>query len=73
MLQSLRLEIRQCTFLGKKFFCFLIEFPMNTKSKLKDFGVSQALTNFCSQIGDDRPLSFGKFSPNGEMLATSSW
>eukprot|EP00795_Rhopilema_esculentum_P010529 gene10529-19256_t len=34
---------------------------------------TSALTNFCSQIGDDRPLSFGKFSPNGEMLATSSW
>jgi len=32
-----------------------------------------ALTNFCSQIGDERPLSYCKFSPDGKMLATSSW
>jgi len=34
---------------------------------------SRALVNFCSQIGDSRPLSFCQFSPNGELLATSSW
>ena len=27
----------------------------------------------CSQIGDSRPLSYCKFSPNGKLLATSSW
>ncbi|XP_040014303.1 U4/U6 small nuclear ribonucleoprotein Prp4 [Xiphias gladius] len=31
------------------------------------------LNNFCSQIGDDRPISFCHFSPNSKMLATGSW
>uniref|UniRef100_A0AAQ6A0S5 U4/U6 small nuclear ribonucleoprotein Prp4 n=1 Tax=Amphiprion ocellaris TaxID=80972 RepID=A0AAQ6A0S5_AMPOC len=31
------------------------------------------LNNFCSQIGDDRPISFCHFSPNSKMLATASW
>lgn len=31
------------------------------------------LYNFCSQIGDDRPLSFCRFSPDSQMLATASW
>ncbi|XP_061589529.1 U4/U6 small nuclear ribonucleoprotein Prp4 [Cololabis saira] len=31
------------------------------------------LNNFCSQIGDDRPISFCHFSPDSKMLATSSW
>lgn len=34
---------------------------------------SRALVNFCSQIGDSRPLSYCEFSPNGKLLATSSW
>ncbi|XP_028318360.1 U4/U6 small nuclear ribonucleoprotein Prp4 [Gouania willdenowi] len=31
------------------------------------------LNNFCSQIGDDRPISFCHFSPDSSMLATASW
>uniref|UniRef100_A0A8C7SU28 Pre-mRNA splicing tri-snRNP complex factor PRPF4 n=1 Tax=Oncorhynchus mykiss TaxID=8022 RepID=A0A8C7SU28_ONCMY len=31
------------------------------------------LNNFCSQIGDDRPISFCQFSPNSKMLVTASW
>jgi len=34
---------------------------------------TRALINFCSQIGDNRPLSFCNFSPDGKMLATGSW
>ncbi|XP_055344030.1 U4/U6 small nuclear ribonucleoprotein Prp4-like [Paramacrobiotus metropolitanus] len=30
-------------------------------------------TNYCSQIGDNRPLSYCSFSPNSQLLATSSW
>lgn len=26
-----------------------------------------------SQVGDDRPLTCGKFSPNGDVFATTSW
>lgn len=37
------------------------------------FNSVQALNNFCSQIGDERPLSFCQFSPNSKMLATASW
>lgn len=33
----------------------------------------QNLNNFCSQIGDDRPISFCHFSPDSKMLATASW
>lgn len=33
----------------------------------------QALTIYCSQIGDTRPISFCQFSPNSEVLATASW
>ncbi|KAK2567142.1 U4/U6 small nuclear ribonucleoprotein Prp4 [Acropora cervicornis] len=33
----------------------------------------RGLNNFCSQIGDDRPLSFCQFSPDSSMLATASW
>ncbi|TWW66540.1 U4/U6 small nuclear ribonucleoprotein Prp4 isoform X1 [Takifugu flavidus] len=31
------------------------------------------LNNFCSQIGDSRPISFCHFSPDSKMLATASW
>ncbi|XP_056146654.1 U4/U6 small nuclear ribonucleoprotein Prp4 [Lampris incognitus] len=31
------------------------------------------LNNFCSQIGDDRPISYCQFSPDSKMLATASW
>lgn len=33
----------------------------------------QALSIFCSQIGDTRPISFCQFSPNSKILATASW
>ncbi|KAJ3604965.1 hypothetical protein NHX12_027016 [Muraenolepis orangiensis] len=33
----------------------------------------QNLNNFCSQIGDDRPISYCQFSPDAKMLATASW
>ncbi|CAH3109932.1 unnamed protein product [Porites lobata] len=33
----------------------------------------RGLNNFCSQIGDDRPLSFCQFSPDSKILATASW
>eukprot|EP00058_Branchiostoma_floridae_P005347 XP_002590835.1 hypothetical protein BRAFLDRAFT_125722 [Branchiostoma floridae] len=32
----------------------------------------RALTNYGSQIGDSRPISFCQFSPNSKLLATSS-
>lgn len=34
---------------------------------------ARSLVNFCSQIGDSRPLSYCQFSPNGKLLATASW
>ncbi|XP_074779655.1 U4/U6 small nuclear ribonucleoprotein Prp4 isoform X1 [Athene noctua] len=33
----------------------------------------RSLNNFCSQIGDDRPLSYCHFSPNSKLLATACW
>lgn len=33
----------------------------------------QALSIYCSQIGDTRPISYCQFSPNSKILATSSW
>lgn len=33
----------------------------------------QAVSIFCSQIGDTRPISFCQFSPDSTMLATASW
>jgi len=33
----------------------------------------QALSIYCSQIGDRRPISFCQFSPNSKILATASW
>lgn len=34
---------------------------------------SRALINFCSQIGDTRPLTSCRFSPSNKILATTSW
>lgn len=33
----------------------------------------QALSIYCSQIGDTRPISYCQFSPDSKMLATASW
>nr|CAD7435699.1 unnamed protein product [Timema monikensis] len=33
----------------------------------------QAMSIFCSQIGDTRPISYCQFSPDSKMLATASW
>lgn len=33
----------------------------------------RGFTNYCSQVGDIRPLSFCRFSPNSKMIAVSSW
>lgn len=33
----------------------------------------RSVHNECSQIGDERPLSYCQFSPNGKMLAVASW
>ncbi|CAJ0968515.1 unnamed protein product [Ranitomeya imitator] len=49
--------------------------PLNTETfrlcPSLSFLVPQSLNNFCSQIGDDRPLSFCHFSPNSKLLATA--
>lgn len=34
---------------------------------------SQKFSNLGSQIGDERPISQVRFSPNNQMLATGSW
>ncbi|XP_047001763.1 U4/U6 small nuclear ribonucleoprotein Prp4 [Schistocerca americana] len=33
----------------------------------------QAVSIYCSQIGDTRPISYCQFSPDSTMLATASW
>ncbi len=33
----------------------------------------QATALHCSQVGDNRPLSYCEFSPNDQMVAVSSW
>ena len=33
----------------------------------------RAMGIMSSQVGDTRPISFCKFSPSGEFLATASW
>jgi U4/U6 small nuclear ribonucleoprotein PRP4 len=32
-----------------------------------------AMSIYCSQIGDTRPISSCQFSPNSKMLVTGSW
>jgi U4/U6 small nuclear ribonucleoprotein PRP4 len=32
-----------------------------------------AMSIYCSQIGDTRPISFCQFSPDSKMLVTGSW
>eukprot|EP00037_Helgoeca_nana_P006132 m.56919 g.56919 ORF g.56919 m.56919 type:complete len:529 (-) comp17036_c0_seq1:364-1950(-) len=36
-------------------------------NRLRNFG------NYCSQVGDNRPISSCEFSPDGKTLATASW
>lgn len=33
----------------------------------------RSFANYCSQVGDSRPLSFCRFSPNSKFVAVSSW
>uniref|UniRef100_A0A8C1IQQ0 PRP4 pre-mRNA processing factor 4 homolog (yeast) n=1 Tax=Cyprinus carpio TaxID=7962 RepID=A0A8C1IQQ0_CYPCA len=51
------------------------EIPESTRT-VKQQELHKALrnvNNFCSQIGDDRPISHCQFSPNSKMLVTASW
>ena len=43
------------------------------KSRSKIFEPIKTYTNLGSQIGDDRPVSMTRFSPNSQLLATGSW
>ncbi|CAH8487740.1 unnamed protein product [Schistosoma turkestanicum] len=44
------------------------------KAKLQEYHKVLRNTNLlCSQVGDIRPLSMCRFSPDGKQLATSSW
>ncbi|KTG47164.1 hypothetical protein cypCar_00010012 [Cyprinus carpio] len=50
------------------------EIPESTRT-VKQQELHKALrnvNNFCSQIGDDRPISHCQFSPNSKMLVTAS-
>ncbi|EHA97760.1 U4/U6 small nuclear ribonucleoprotein Prp4 [Heterocephalus glaber] len=51
------------------------EIPETTRtSQMQELHKSlQSLNNFCSQIGDDWPISYCHFSPNCKMLATACW
>ncbi|OBS76843.1 hypothetical protein A6R68_16703 [Neotoma lepida] len=51
------------------------EIPETTRtSQMQELHKSlRSLNNFCSQIGDDRPISYCHFSPNSKMLATACW
>uniref|UniRef100_A0A673LR55 U4/U6 small nuclear ribonucleoprotein Prp4 n=1 Tax=Sinocyclocheilus rhinocerous TaxID=307959 RepID=A0A673LR55_9TELE len=51
------------------------EIPESTRT-VKQQELHKALrnvNNFCSQIGDDRPISHCQFSPNSKLLVTASW
>lgn len=41
------------------------------KQELHKYLTSLAIS--CSQIGDDRPISYCTFSPDSSMIATASW
>ncbi|XP_030062372.1 U4/U6 small nuclear ribonucleoprotein Prp4 isoform X2 [Microcaecilia unicolor] len=51
------------------------EIPESTRTSQKQelHKSLRTLNNFCSQIGDDRPISFCHFSPNSKLLATACW
>uniref|UniRef100_A0AAY4DZR3 Pre-mRNA processing factor 4 (PRP4)-like domain-containing protein n=1 Tax=Denticeps clupeoides TaxID=299321 RepID=A0AAY4DZR3_9TELE len=53
----------------------LKEVPESTRTVRKQelHKTLRNLNNVCSQIGDDRPISYCQFSPNSKLLATASW
>ena len=53
----------------------VLKLPLATRnSKIQDIQKKlHILTILCSQIGDVRPVSFCRFSPNSKILATASW
>jgi U4/U6 small nuclear ribonucleoprotein PRP4 len=50
----------------------LSELERNSKIQ-EDNKHIRGFSNYCSQIGDQRPLSYCSFSPNSKLLAISSW
>ncbi|KAI5120379.1 hypothetical protein M0805_006901 [Coniferiporia weirii] len=42
-------------------------------ARKKVFNEVKSFTNMGSQIGDERPISIVRFSPNSQILATGSW
>lgn len=57
-------------------FVFMVEKPRKSWVSLlmiPCLSFFKSLNNFCSQIGDDRPISYCHFSPNSKMLATACW
>ncbi|KAM6985557.1 U4/U6 small nuclear ribonucleoprotein Prp4 [Aplochiton taeniatus] len=52
-----------------------LEIPESTRTvkQQEQHKTLRNLNNFCSQIGDDRPISYCQFSPNSKMLVTASW
>ncbi|KAI5833270.1 WD40 repeat-like protein [Schizophyllum commune Tattone D] len=50
-----------------------IELKRLVDIRKKVFGNVKRFANLGSQIGDERPISQVRFSPNNEMLATGSW
>eukprot|EP01135_Chromosphaera_perkinsii_P002246 Nk52_evm32s221 gene=Nk52_evmTU32s221 len=47
--------------------------PEEARKTQESYDNLREMINMSSQIGDTRPLSYCQFSPNGSLLATSSW